>query len=460
MSVLAIDIGSSSTKAVLYDWDGRLLGTESRLTPHQSHEPGEHAYPVAEVHAAVEGLVAGLCAAHPETRVDTLAFSCLGTAMAPLDQDDQPLGPALAPSDARPAASSLGRLGIAHEELSRRTGSDPGVGSFLLHALWWAEAHPRILERTHRFRSLRGYSLARLCGADAEDRSWASRTMLMDLGSGAWDPAILTAAGLPASLLPPIEPSTATYPLLPEAEARLGLAEGARVVIGAMDNCCSYLGACGVGRSGLVDIVGTYEHMAGVASLGVVRELAGRTGAMIHAYLLPDQFIALTRVPMGELLGRVAGPDPDGLEALLDEVSTQPMGRIVALEAQAIEAALASGRTRRDVVQSLLEASAAILARFADAWAALGMAAEPVAVVGGGARHHGLLQLKSTVLGRSLVSLEAHDSALLGALRLAAIAVRGATVGEACRRFDNPIASTIFPDAGERARRAKGVAAS
>ena len=153
-------------------------------------------------------------------------------------------------------------------ELRERTGCDPAVASSLLHFLWWWRTKPEVMADLHRFRSLRGFAIGELCGADAEDATWASRTMLMDLETGRWSEAILAAARLPAAVLPPIEPATTTLPVRRSAIERLGLAPGAVAVLGAMDNCCSFLGAADPERSDLVNIVGTYEHMAGVARPG------------------------------------------------------------------------------------------------------------------------------------------------------------------------------------------------
>jgi sugar (pentulose or hexulose) kinase len=461
VSVLAVDIGSSRTKALLGDWDGRRFEVRSRATPHRSDEAGEWSYPPDEVANVVEGLVAATARAHPDLPIDTLVFSCLGTAMAPVADDGRPLGPALAPADARPLAGAIRfeQPGLGSDELARRTGSDPAVPSFLLHARWWTAAHPDVVERAHRFRSLRGFVASRLGEVDAEDHSWASRTMLYDLDAADWSEEIIAAAGVPAELLPPLMPSTAVFTVDEAAVERLGLAPGARLVLGAMDNGCSLLGAAGPDRSGLVDIVGTFEHMAGAAPLGAARQVAERAGAVVHAYLLEGQYIALTRLALGDLLARVAEGAGTELAALLDELSPEPTGRSVEPTLEAVDEALRAGRSRAEVLQGVLESSAAPLRAFADAWAGLGRRDDPVAAVGGGAGHAAALQLKASLLGRSLVTLASGEGAALGALRLAAMAVKGATLADACRLFANPIVRTIGPSATARTVRPEGVSA-
>lgn len=447
MSVIAVDIGSSRTKALLAGWDGRLTELRTAPTPRRAVEPGELAYPAETVYDTIEDLVAGLAGARAGDPIDTLVFSCLGTAMVPLDRGGRPLGPALAPADTRPMAAPPvpEQLGMRADELVTRTGSDPASPSFLAHVLWWQREHPRTMERLARFRSLRGYALARLCDADAEDRSWASRTMLFDLDASDWSPAILAAAGLAAEVLPPVEASTTVYPVRPAVAARLGLAPDAVIVLGGMDNGCALLGSVDPDGSGLANIVGTYEHIAGAAGLEQVRRVAAAAGAVVHAYPLPGRYVTMTRVPMGPLLERAAEGDPRGLAALLDGVAERPQGTRLALDFDAVDQARRDGLLGTAILQALLEASVRLLKRFADTWAALGLDAAQVAVIGGGATHPGVLQLKANMLGRPLFTLASDEGAATGALRLAAMAVRGLSAGDAGRLFGNPISRTFHP---------------
>jgi xylulokinase len=452
VSLVAIDIGSSRIKALLADWNGTIIGARSAQTPRRSAEPGEQAYPIELVYSAIEGLIGGLMDAYPGDRADTVVFSCLGTAMAPIDRDGRPIGMALAPSDARPSQGpGLGdSLDMPRAELQFRTGSDPAVPSFLLHALWWQREHPRLFARTHRFRSLRGYAVAELCGADVEDRAWASRTMLADLETGEWSADILDSAGLPASVLPPLDVPTTTYAIRATAIARLGLAPGALVVLGGMDNGCSLFGAEGPDRSGVTNIVGTYEHMAAAATLSQVRAVARETSAVVHAHVLPGRYLTMTRVPMGELLARIAMGQRGGLDELLSEVHDRPQGHAIALEPDVVAAALDAGQPRSAVLQQVIEAGASVLARFADSWDRVGLASSPVAVVGGGAAGEQVLRLKATILERPMVSLRQREAAGLGALRLAAMARRGLGPTEACALFQNGIAHTTQPRPARR----------
>jgi xylulokinase len=446
VSILALDIGSSRIKALLATPDGELLEVRSASTPRRSTESGEHAYPADAVLDTIEGLVAGMAAAWPRWPIRTLVFSCLGTAMVPVDRAGRPLGPALAPADRRPLAvpGLTETIDMSSAELRERTGCDPAVASSLLHFLWWWHTKPEVMAGLHRFRSLRGFALQELCGADAEDATWASRTMLVDLETNLWSGPILAAAGLPAAVLPPIEPPTTQLPVRRTTIERLGLAPGAVAVLGAMDNCCSFLGAADDERADVVNIVGTYEHMAGVASLAEARKVAGACGAIVHTYLIPDRHIVMTRVAMGDLLTLAAGGDATTLNRVLDGVSVIPRGVAIALTPGAVLEASHAGVPPVEVIQALLESEAAVLRRFVEAWPGDG-SRRPIAAVGGGASHPAVLQLKANLLDQPLSTLATDEGAGVGALRLAVMATQSMSSSEASRLFPNPGVRTYYP---------------
>ncbi len=291
VSVLALDIGSSRIKALLADWDGRLVEVRSARTRHGSPwSPASSRTRSTPVycddrgsHRRADGHASRRPGGHHRVLLPGYGH---GTARSRRPAAGRRLGTSRRAAGARSRAPAE-TVEMPASELFRRTGSDPALASFLRHALWWWREHPEVGERVYRYRSLRGYAVQELCGADAEDRSWASRTMLVDLETDQWSEAILAAARLPADVLPPIEAPTATYAVRDSVIERLGLAPGAVAVLGAMDNGCSLFGADGPERSGIANIVGTYEHMAGAASLDEVREVAAAADAIVHAYVLP-----------------------------------------------------------------------------------------------------------------------------------------------------------------------------
>jgi sugar (pentulose or hexulose) kinase len=451
MSLVALDIGTSRMKALLAHWDGHIEQVCTVKTPARVPAAGQLEFQADAIHAQAATLVAEVAATHPDDPVDTLVFSCLGTAMVPLDRGGRPLGPALSPADVRPLMTPalIDGIDLTADDLVRITGQDPRIPSFLLHWLWWRQAYPDSMRSLRRFRSLRGFLVHELTGADAEDPSWASRTMLMDLVTSKWSQSVLAAAGLPIDVLPEIHPSTSAWPVLRAAGSRFGLSPDARVVLGGIDNCSAVLGATDPSEERLVNIAGTYEHMAGVGPLDVARCSAAAVDGLVHTYHLPGRYLSYSRVLLGNLLLQAAEGSPDTLGRLLDGVSDDPEGQTIGLEEGAVRSELRAGTPPVVVIQRLLESSGAILVRYADAWVAAGQQVDRIVAVGGGAANPHPLQLKANLLGRSLSTLTFDESAGLGALRLAAMAVRGASPSVASHLFPNPILHTWSPRAAK-----------
>ena len=166
--------------------------------------PGvRHAFPPDAVRATAEPLVAELAVEHPSDPIRTLVFSCLGTAMAPWTAT----GARWATRSRPPTRDRSPRPACASGSRSRMRPVRPhGLrpAAVLLPApVAVVGRDPAPARWSGRIAALpAGVIAAAWTGADAEDPSWASRTMVMDLATDAWSPAILGAAGLDGRLLP------------------------------------------------------------------------------------------------------------------------------------------------------------------------------------------------------------------------------------------------------------------
>jgi sugar (pentulose or hexulose) kinase len=158
----------------------------------------------------------------------------------------------------------------------------------------------------------------------------------------------------------------------------------------------------------------------------------------------------MSRVALGHLLRLAAEGSPGGLDALLDGVRVDPVGERMRLDDDAVRDALREGTSPGVVVQRMLETAGSTMLRSLRAWEAAGPRIDRVVVVGGGAARDRVLGLKANLVGRPLSTLAWDESAGLGALRLAAMAVRGASPTDAIRLFPNPIVRSWSPGGGSR----------
>ena len=182
MSVLALDVGSSSVRAQRFDERGTPEG-ELRREEYETEDAGE-------VAAAVRRVLGG---AEPD------GTSCFAHSLVAVDGDWQPLTPILGWRDTRSADAA--------ERLAQRL--DPAAvhartGAFLHSSFWpaklaWlAETEPETFRRAAWFVSFADY----LRGTSETSISMASSSGLLDLGTRDWDEELLVVLGLDRERLP------------------------------------------------------------------------------------------------------------------------------------------------------------------------------------------------------------------------------------------------------------------
>jgi xylulokinase len=238
VSVLTLDLGTSATKAAL--WEGDRLVAMTRSPVETAHpQPGW-----AEQHAddwwrSVVEACRQLCTEHGPScaSIEAIGFAAARETFVLVDESLAPLGPGLLWSDRR-AGRQAQVLGDA-AAFRAGTGVALGPSTQAARMAWVADEHAGAFERARWVLAPRDLVIARLTGVIATDETLASRTGLSEL-SGDWLPEASERYG---RRLPSIVRSDAIVgPTLPDAARELGLPPGISVVIGAGDRACEVLG--------------------------------------------------------------------------------------------------------------------------------------------------------------------------------------------------------------------------
>jgi len=205
MRVLALDVGSSSTRAGAYDERGR-----------QAAEPARRSYTSSEGQLDADELLRAAEAVHAEAGdADALGISCFWHSLVLLDEHERPLTPVLLWQDRRatPQAEALAER-LDAREVHARTGCTFHP-SFWPAKLEWLRAEG-VLARARRAVSFADYLFLRLTGELRTSLSSASGTGLLNLRTRSWDAELLDELDVDEALLPPIsdEPAGTIYPPL------------------------------------------------------------------------------------------------------------------------------------------------------------------------------------------------------------------------------------------------------
>jgi len=206
MTILVIDAGTTSTRAMLFDPSGRCLASEQRELAQHYPQPGWVEHDAEEIWrsslacaraVAGEGAVAAIGIANQR---ETICFWSRRTGAA--------LAPAIVWQDRRTAPLCAQLREAGHEAaVQARTGLllDP---YFSASKIAWALEHwPQLREAGADLciGTVETWLVFRLTGGlHVTDATNASRTALMDIARGDWDPGLLDLFGVAAAALPEI----------------------------------------------------------------------------------------------------------------------------------------------------------------------------------------------------------------------------------------------------------------
>lgn len=433
--LLGIDLGTGSTKAVLVEPSGRIVGVG--MSPHEVRAPRPgwvEGVPEAWWASAVEA-VARACA---EAKASVATLDVVGLGLSGqmhgallTDAEAMPLGPAILWADQR-AVAEAEAFGALPTALRQALGNPvaPGMTGPLLS---WLRAH-----EPERYRSARWVLLAkdwlraRLTGEVASDPSDASGTSLCDLARRSWSLETVEVLGLRASLLAPIRASDdCGGHLLPDAAARLGLCAGIPTAVGAGDTAAALVGPDGPGPGVVLLNVGT-------GAQAVVRRRRPEPDADLRYHVFAEAgtgYFALAAVQAAGLAFEWAwaalGCDWDEAYRLLAE-SHPGSGEAVfvphvagsrsprmGLRASGGFVGLRLAASRAELVRAVFEGVAFSIREAVECLPELGDGTE-VRLVGGGSLDPAWRQLLADVLGRPIVVVPTPHASARGAALLAA----------------------------------------
>jgi glycerol kinase len=213
--LLAIDQGTTGTTCLVFDAGGELLGRASREFEQHFPRPGwvEHdATELWEVSHAVAGEALEDAGIGPGELEGIGITNQRETVVCWDPSTGEPLHRALVWQDRRTAGRCDELREAGHEQLIRdRTGLvlDPYFSGTKME--WLLRNVDGLAQRAREGRAVFGtvdsWVIFKLTGEHATDPSNASRTLLLDLRTGAWDSELCELFGVPERSLPEVRPS-------------------------------------------------------------------------------------------------------------------------------------------------------------------------------------------------------------------------------------------------------------
>ena len=244
--VLGIDLGTSGTKTVLFDQNGKGIASATVEYPlYQPHNGWAEQDPQDWANAAVSTIRSVLqkSGVNPEDVV-SLGISGQMHGLVMLDDDNQVIRRSIIWADQRTAKEC--------EEITEKVGYDtliritanPALTGFTLSKVMWVRKHePENYARCRHILLPKDYVRFVLTGDYATEVSDASGMQMLDVPHRCWSRELLEILDIDPELLPKVyESCEVTGHISADAAAKTGLSEKTMVVGGAGDNAAAAVG--------------------------------------------------------------------------------------------------------------------------------------------------------------------------------------------------------------------------
>ena len=448
MSLLGLDIGTSSCKGCVFTHEGHILALASKEYSPYSPQPGMIEMKGETFWEAVVAVIRELTGKVVKDSIETMTISSHGETFIPVNEAGKPVGPAIMNADNRGIEETKWlERNLGKEKIYSITGLPLHPMYGITKILWLKKHRPEIFNAAKRFVSVGDFILQQLGMPPYTDYSLASRVMAFNTRQHKWSDEILEAADLkPDRLSIPLASGQKVGNLCKSMARILGLGEGTIIGLGGHDQPCGALGAGAINQGDIVDSAGTYECLTAVENNPFNGPGALKSNLNTYCHVVPDKYVTLAFFPAGVVLHwfrdefddkeleEAIRRDRDPYKLLIERVPSGPTGIYVLPhfvgsgtpswnpQASGAIIGLKSGMNRYHMLKAILEGIACELKINLDILKEVTDASGCLRTIGGGAYSPYWLQLRADVTERKVASLRCTEAVCLGAAILAGIA--------------------------------------
>ena len=449
MSLMGIDVGSTGTKAVVFDAEGKQLASSYREYPELHPQAGWIELEPQRVWEAVKTVIGEAAAKARGDPVQALCISALGESFTPIDRNGKYLCNTITSPDSRcvkQAESWRERLGEL--EVFKITGM-PLHPSFTLNKIMWLrEEMPEVYRQTWKCLLWPDMIWYKLGFEPTTDDTLAGRTMAYDIVRREWSETMLEAAGVSAELFAKSVPSGTVLGEIPARGCdEIGLPHGVLAVASGHDQPMNALGAGVIHEGMAVDGMGTVECITVAFDEPVLNEKMLRNSFCCYPHAAPDMYASLAfTYSSGSVLrwyrdnfaaAEMAAAEKTGRDVydiILSDLPDAPTGLFLVpyfagsgtpyLDALAtgVIVGLDLSVNRKDLVKAILEGICYELHLNITRLAEAGVHVDKLRATGGGSKSAYWLQLKADITGKEVVTLNVTESGCQAGAMLGGVA--------------------------------------
>ena len=267
--VIGLDVGTTGTKAVVCDEEGKIYAKGYKEYDLIFGEGGRVAQRAEDwydaacfaVRYAVEN--SGV----DSSLIEAISLSTQGASMLAVDKDFGSLCEVITWMDKSTGAEVEELISeFGEESLYRKAGWPLSCCNDTPKILWLKKNRPEIFEAAHSFVSTLEYMNFKMTGENVSDPTNTAIRSLMDIEKGVYDKGILEYLGIGEEKLPRILPAGSVVgKLTASCAADFGLSESVTVINGAHDQYCASIGSGAVSSGDMLVATGTTWVVLGIA---------------------------------------------------------------------------------------------------------------------------------------------------------------------------------------------------
>ena len=450
MSLMGLDIGTTGTKAIVFDLNGKILSSAYREYNLHSPHPGWMELNPKDVWSKVKAAIREAVSRAKRDPVKAVSISCLGEAMTPVTANRKFLGPTIIGFETRNAAHAKPWMAKQDPmEILKITGHSPSHIYSILKLMWAKTEQPKVFKSAWKYLGWEDLAIYMMGLPPTIDYSLAGRTLAFDIRKCQWSPKMGKLTGIDLGLLADPAPSgTVVGEIGAKASKDTGLPKGCKVVTGGHDQPAGAAGA-GIIRSGIaMDATGTVECFTPSFGKPVLNRTMLKNNFCCYHHVAPNLFVTLAfnftggsllkwfrdtfaaeearearkkGVDVYDILMKKMSKEPTDLFVVPHFTSTgtpymdpEPTGAIVGLDLKT---------TKEELIKAILEGITYEMKLNLTLLRKAGIGVNEIRAIGGGAKSEAWLQLKADMFNTKVVRLSVTEAACLGVALSAGVAV-------------------------------------
>ena len=257
-----MDVGTTATKGVLYDENGKAFFSASKGYPLIQTKIGQAEEDPKVIFDAVQEVIFALTQ-KADGEIAAISWSSQMHSLIGLDKDNNLLTNSITWADncAKNVVQDAKKSGLARK-IYQKTGMPMHPMAPIYKMLWLKDNEPELFNQVKKWIGIKEYLIFSLTGKLIVDTTMAAGTGMLNLKTLTWDQDLLDTLNVKQEQLPEIaQPTEIIAPIKEEYVQKLGIDSDTKIVLGASDGYLSTIGvnaidsdqfALNVGTSGAV----------------------------------------------------------------------------------------------------------------------------------------------------------------------------------------------------------------